>query len=173
MNIQLETSAIIVVALSVEQLRLASVDLPAYAASLGCPNYTPEQPEADLIDALKKMISSLEASPQLWPWNTNWAIISKQEQAVIGGIDFHGPPDQEGRIEIGYGLDKAFRGQGYMGQAVSLMVAWGLAQPDVKLIEAETYLDNWASQRVLQRKGFVPFRIEGRSLWWRLIPSRA
>ncbi len=167
MDIKLESSELLVVPLTAGQLRLEREDSSAYAASLGYPDYTPEPPNSDLSDALLGMIESVSKAPHLWPWNTNWAIISKKRQVIIGGIDFHGPP-QDGRVEIGYGIDLPYRHHGYLAQAVTLMCEWAFTHPEVSVIEAETDLENLASQRVLQRKGYQPYRVEGSHIWWRL-----
>ena len=44
---------------------------------------------------------------------------------------------------------------GYMTEAVIAMTRWASEQVDVKYVEAETELDNRASQRVLEKAGFV------------------
>ncbi|MDU1892245.1 MAG: GNAT family N-acetyltransferase [Dysgonomonas sp.] len=51
------------------------------------------------------------------------------------------------------------------------MSRWALAQPDVKAVMAETLKENIASQRVLQKCGFILYREEGESLWWKLLSN--
>lgn len=166
--LKLESLSLIVLPLTAEQLQLFMADPHQYASSLGYPGYTPEPANADLSDALCKMAKSIAESPQHWPWNSNWAIISKLDNAVVGGIDFHGPPNSEGQAEVGYGLDSAFRGNGLMSQALSLMAAWAFTHPEVRTLLAETEMGNLASQRVLQRGGFCPYTVKGSNIWWRL-----
>ena len=57
-----------------------------------------------------------------------------------------------------------------MTEAVSAMVHWASQQPGVLSIEAETEPDNIASQRVLEKTGFVPkgvFGAEGPRYIWK------
>src|SRR5205807_9109213 len=49
--------------------------------------------------------------------------------AVIGDIGTHGPVDDAGRVEIGYGLAAPSRGQGYGSEAVAAVTDWLLSQP--------------------------------------------
>lgn len=85
---------------------------------------------------------------------TLWAIISKPDNKIIGDISFVGEPDQNGEIEIGYGTYEAFRGQGFMTEAVGRIVEWAKEQPKVKFIFATTTKDNIASYSILERNNF-------------------
>jgi len=167
MMIKLESSQLVIIPLTAEQLMLERTCSSVFASALGCPDYIPEDPNEDLQDALLKMIASVQNAPEQWPWNTNWAIIAKEKRAIIGGFCFYGAP-QDGKVEIGYGLDQPFRHKGYLSQALSLMIAWAFSHPKVKVIEAETARENLASQRALQRKGFQPYLMEGSNIWWQL-----
>jgi RimJ/RimL family protein N-acetyltransferase len=75
-------------------------------------------------------------------------------ELVVGDIGFHGPPDAEGVIEIGYGIAPKFRGRGIASHALRLLSAWALKQPDVAAIVARTEVDYEASRRVLEMAGF-------------------
>ena len=44
-------------------------------------------------------------------WYTNWQIILKEENVSIGSACFKGEPDENGVVEIGYGLDEKYRGK--------------------------------------------------------------
>jgi RimJ/RimL family protein N-acetyltransferase len=56
---------------------------------------------------------------------------------------------------IGYSLQPEFRGRGFMTRAVRLLVDWAFANTPLHRIVAGTVVDNKASQRVLERAGFV------------------
>ena len=43
---------------------------------------------------------------------------------VIGSIGFHGPPDEQGRLEIGYRVEPRYRRRGYAREAVRAMFDW-------------------------------------------------
>jgi [ribosomal protein S5]-alanine N-acetyltransferase len=48
-----------------------------------------------------------------------------------------------------------------MTEAVSAAVRWASKQPEVLSIEAETEPDHIASQRVLEKAGFIPSGVIG------------
>lgn len=73
----------------------------------------------------------------------------------IGDLCFKGL-GEDGVVEIGYGNYTGFEGKGYMTEAVMVLVQWASRQPGVLRIGAETDKDNKASQRVLEKTGFVP-----------------
>jgi RimJ/RimL family protein N-acetyltransferase len=71
---------------------------------------------------------------------------------AIGGLGFKGQPEG-GCVEIGYGLAPSARGQGYAAEAViALLTVAG--DHRVSRVNADTTLDNIASQRTLIRAGF-------------------
>jgi RimJ/RimL family protein N-acetyltransferase len=106
------------------------------------------------------------AHPEHILWHTNWQIILTEENRIIGGCNFKGIPDGDGRVEIGYGLDPACRNKGYMGEAVGGLVAWALGQPGVSGVLAETEKGNIASEKVLSKNGFRFLRETEECLWW-------
>ena len=65
-------------------------------------------------------------------------------------------PAKDRTVEIGYGILPSYEGNGYMTEAVQGMTRWAFAQQDVDFVEAETDPDNRASQRILEKCGFVP-----------------
>ena len=87
-------------------------------------------------------------------WYAAW-MVSRPDGAMVGDFCFKGPA-VEGMVEIGYGMRPEYEGQGYATEVVQAAVAWALAQPGVRGVEAETEPHNRASQRVLEKCGFVP-----------------
>jgi RimJ/RimL family protein N-acetyltransferase len=88
--------------------------------------------------------------------------------AVIGDIGTHGPVDEAGRVEIGYGLAAPSRGQGYGSEAVAAVTEWLLSQPGVREVRAHTLTDNAPSRRVLEKAGFAYRGLdEGEALYQR------
>lgn len=104
--------------------------------------------------AYGEMLSACEAHPDDRAWYAAWFIELKNGER-IGDLGFKGITS-DGAVEIGYGLLPEYWGQGYATEAVSAAVAWAESRPEVTRIEAETEPDNAASQRVLEKCGFVP-----------------
>lgn len=115
--------------------------------------------EAETDEELKKaygeMIDGMKKAPEREEWTSDWTIGLKDGRTV-GGIGFKGVPDENGTVEVGYGIDEEFRRQGYAGEALGAMVDWCFEQPGVLCVQAQTDPDNLNSQKVLKKNGFVP-----------------
>ncbi|MFI9393562.1 GNAT family N-acetyltransferase [Streptomyces bauhiniae] len=83
-----------------------------------------------------------------------FTLVRTEDGLAVGGIGFHGTPDPEGRVEIGYDLVPEARGHGYATEALRALTQWALARDDVHTITATVDPDNPASERVLARAGF-------------------
>ena len=87
-------------------------------------------------------------------------MIELRDGTHIGDLCFKGP-GTNGTVEIGYGVLEEYQGHGYAAEAVGAAVSWALQQPGVNRVEAETEPDNRASQRVLEKCGFLPSGVIG------------
>lgn len=74
---------------------------------------------------------------------------------ALGSIGFHGPPSEDGTVEIGYDLVPEARGVGHATEAARAITALAFTHPPVRSILALTTPENAASQRVLARSGFT------------------
>lgn len=80
-----------------------------------------------------------------------WAIVTSTE--AVGLISFISAPS-ESIVEIGFGVGERRRGRGYASAAVRAVAALA-RDAGLSCLTAETASDNHASQRVLERNGFV------------------
>lgn len=118
-----------------------------------------KQTDEILIEAYREMLQGCLDHPQEWDWYAIW-FIERKDGSHVGDLCFKGfQPD--GSVEIGYGIEKESRGRGYATEAVNAVTAWALKQPGVCRVDAETEPMNRASQRVLEKCGFVPSGITG------------
>ena len=92
---------------------------------------------------------------EIWSQHGGWFVTLAQDGRVIGDCGTHGWVDDEGRVEIGYGLAAPWRGRGFGIEAVRALVDWVAAQPDVRTVEASVEVGNEVSRRVLERLGFA------------------
>lgn len=110
----------------------------------------------DLKDAYQQMLDGCFRHPNQREWYAIWNIeLNDESKAVVGNLSFKGL-EADGVLEIGYGMNSEYEGQGLMTEAVSAVVKWAVTQEGVKLIEAETEENNTASKRVLEKSGFIP-----------------
>ncbi|MCX3060271.1 GNAT family N-acetyltransferase [Streptomyces beihaiensis] len=84
-----------------------------------------------------------------------YVVVRAEDGRALGGIGWHSAPDARGLVEIGYDLVPPARGAGYATEAADALTTWALAQSGVTAVIARTDPDNTASQRVLERAGFV------------------
>ncbi|MFF4750677.1 GNAT family N-acetyltransferase [Streptomyces sp. NPDC002514] len=84
-----------------------------------------------------------------------FVLVRREDGRALGGLGFHSAPDEDGRVEIGYDLAEAARGQGYATEALAALAEWALARDEVNLLVACAEQDNLPSQGVLNRTGFV------------------
>ena len=115
----------------------------------------------ELKAAYQEMLDGCVAHPDEREWYAAWIVeLNDGTGTMIGNLSFKGI-NEEGIVEIGYGTNSGYEGQGYMTEAVSAVVRWAADLEGVKLIEAETEASNSASKRVLEKAGFVPNGIIG------------
>ncbi len=116
-------------------------------------------------DGLREFLVSDEVSPA-WlaqlrksqatdPWVHGFAIIHREERLVVGSVGFKGPPDNDGVVEIAYGIVPAFQGRGYATEAAEAGTAFAFADGRVRLVRAHTLPTRSASTRVLEKCGFM------------------
>lgn len=110
--------------------------------------------DADLKTAYTEMLEGCLRHPDQWYWYAMW-MIELRDGTHVGDLCFKGL-GANGMAEIGYGILEEYQGQGYATEAVGAAVIWALKQTDVTCVEAETAPDNRASQRVLEKCGFLP-----------------
>ncbi|MBV7696745.1 GNAT family N-acetyltransferase [Streptomyces sp. TRM70350] len=84
-----------------------------------------------------------------------FVLVRHEDGRAIGGMGFHGVPDEDGRAEIGYDLTEPARGHGYATEALRALADWALAREDVRSLFATVERDNVPSQGVMERTGFV------------------
>jgi len=123
-------------------------------------------PGADLLDALPFFIEVMEKDPAALVWDG--IILHKNEQRAIGGIGFHGGPDEAGMVEIGYNIIPEYEGQGYATEMARRVIDWAFQTPNIQVITAECLDDNIGSIRVLEKVGMRRLAPEGNMLKWEL-----
>ena len=122
-------------------------------------HFIEKQSDAILITAYREMLQGCLEHPDRWEWYAIW-MIERKDGTQVGELSFKGF-NEDGMVEIGYGIIEAYRGCGYATEAVDAAVKWALQQPGVTRVEAETESGNRASQRVLEKCGFLPSGVIG------------
>jgi RimJ/RimL family protein N-acetyltransferase len=100
----------------------------------------------------------------------SWLIVAGDE--VVGLCGYKLPPSDDGKVEIGYGIARGRRGNGYASRAVSAMLEEGRRDSSISALTAATTTANLVSQRVLERNSFIRTGTsydpdDGELIWWR------
>jgi RimJ/RimL family protein N-acetyltransferase len=109
-----------------------------------------EYPFVDELDPLRALADSSGTDPVF----TMYLVRRRSDGLAVGGIGFFGLPDAAGTVEFGYGLVPAARGAGLATEAVELLLRHA-ADNGARAAVADTDVANVASQRVLEKNGFV------------------
>jgi RimJ/RimL family protein N-acetyltransferase len=95
-----------------------------------------------------------------------YRVAEKATGAVTGHIGFHGAPDRNGAVRIGYAIASGARRQGYAGEALEWILGLARAHPGVQAVLAETKAHNVASVRVLESHGFEVVRRDAEDVFY-------
>jgi RimJ/RimL family protein N-acetyltransferase len=90
------------------------------------------------------------------PWGHGFAVVHRESRSVIGSAGFKGPPDEDGMVEIAYGIVPVHQGQGLATEAAAALVAFAVGSGRVRVVRAHTLPTSNASTRVLAKCGFSP-----------------
>jgi [ribosomal protein S5]-alanine N-acetyltransferase len=132
---------------------LVDRDLEAARAAAGLP-----LPEDFLGDTWlwTLRLGQLIGAPDVAPWLVR-AIVAQGGPAVgqvVGYAGFHGAPDADGRVEIGYRIVAAHRRNGYAQAAVAELLAWA-REHGARIARASVSPDNARSLRIVAAFDFT------------------
>ncbi len=85
----------------------------------------------------------------------NWAITLKDNPKLIGIIGLYRISPEHFRAEIGYMLLPEYQRKGIIFEAIKSVVKYGFEVMQLHSIEASIDPENFASEKVLQKNGFV------------------
>ena len=90
-----------------------------------------------------------------------WANTSASEGTFLGSICLWNFTEDRLSAEIGYDLLPEYRGKGYMGEAVSLVLDFAFDRLGLASVFANLHGDHTKSLNVLERAGFRKMKAEG------------
>jgi RimJ/RimL family protein N-acetyltransferase len=122
-------------------------------AAVGAP--LPEAwPGRALVErAFRADLDAIRADPTFRLWGDRVMITRQGPKRVVGSVVFHGGPDGDGIVEVGYGVERDSQRQGFATEATRAAVEWACGQPGVRRIRATTPSWHVASRKVLERCG--------------------
>ena len=146
------TSRLRIVPLSAAQLALLLEAKAAFEAEFGL---TPSSGCLDQHEreAMRWLHDTALEHPDAFPWYARWHIIALAAKTAIGAACFKGPPNSDGEVELGYGIDPPHRNRGYMTEAAQALCEWAFGQAGVQSVVAITDRDNIASHTICRNCG--------------------
>jgi len=163
----ISTTRLELIPLSRHLLEICYVDLPVLESQLGLTvarDFFMNRVQRAIRMKVKKM---RETDESRHAWLTYWLIVVKEVNIGAGMLGFKGYPNAEGSTEIGYGIDPAYQGKGYMSEAVQALIDWAFAHPFCTTITA-TDVENPASSRLLERLGAIRVGGNEKSTSWEI-----
>lgn len=103
----------------------------------------------------EKWLAELRQSSSADPWTHGFGVRDVVSDQIIGTAGFKGAPDDQGVVEIGYGIVPSFQGQGLAREAASALIVFAAQHPRVQTIRAHTAPEHNASTKVLLHCGFA------------------
>jgi RimJ/RimL family protein N-acetyltransferase len=98
-------------------------------------------------------LGEIAVNPAAADWVAG-AVVDVATGQVVGHAGFHAPPDAEGRVEVAYTTDPAYRRRGYARAALLALLARADAEPSVRTVRASVSPDNAASLATIAGLGF-------------------
>lgn len=80
----------------------------------------------ELRDFLNFRLGQVRDDPSVRQWLGRVMVLTEADGSRhgVGSIGFHGAPDAEGRLEVGYSVDPPYRRRGYARESVRAMFDW-------------------------------------------------
>ncbi len=168
--LEITTSRLRLIALSLEQLHLLINDIAQLQEQLGLNAFdiqlTPEF-DAEYKDSLREFcLPQVKAYREDYAWFTHWIVVHRTDNRRIGGIGLGGLPDERRESMIGYFIDSRYAGRGLATEAAGALCDWLGSDERLAAIIATVPVGHVASERVLQKIGFEMLTVdEGVGLW--------
>ena len=168
MKIKIETERLTIFPLTYEQVEKYTKEEFLLEDELKLDRF-PRKVSLELKGVIEPIILPLtKAHPEDFQYYTLWLIVDKTKNIIVGGFDFKASPDDQGLVEIGYGIEPPFFKKGYMTEAIAGIIKWAKTIQKIRIIFAETEISNIASQNVLKSNRFVQIANENNLIQWQL-----
>jgi ribosomal-protein-alanine N-acetyltransferase len=97
-------------------------------------------------------LGQIADDPESAPWLVRAVVAGG---TVVGHAGFHGAPDREGVVEVGYAIVPAHRRRGHARAALRGLLAYA-AEHGARTVRAAVGPDNEASLALIRSEGFAP-----------------
>jgi RimJ/RimL family protein N-acetyltransferase len=148
------TPAVELLPLAADTLRaLADGDLAAANRTAAVP-LTPYLAGPECRGVWEVRAVQVVEDPASAPWITR-IVWDPERRIAVGRAGYHGPPDANGMVEVGYSIDPQYRRQGYARAALLALLDRAGTAPGVTTVRATISPGNVASRDLVLSHGFV------------------
>lgn len=152
-----------------DMLRAALAGPDALAVAIEAevpPSWPPEYLDDDAFRYMLNMLEGADAGAAHLPatsasanpgeWLMYFIILTRRQEGrlLIGSAGYKGPPNDDGTVEVGYGIVSDQRRRGYASEAVRGLLRQAFKERRVRRVIAETYPELVGSLGVLATCGF-------------------
>ena len=123
MTNSIESERLVLFPFTKENLHLFNTDLELFEKTFEV-RYAGEELDYLLKSFLIKLEKEIEDDPGNFLFFTEFLIVLKESNSVIGSIDYKYVP-KDGVSEVGYGLNPSYTGKGYMTEALNAFIDLG------------------------------------------------
>ena len=163
----LETERLILLPLQAESLALSLEDYGKMQKDLGLIILNTTLDE-EMQYAMKVRLRKVLEDVEHYMWLTNWAIVHKTKNQIIGFIMLKGLPNKMGEVIVGYGIDENFRQQRFATEALQRLIEWVFESPKALSVIADTEIANIPSHKVLENLGATQYNETDELIWWKI-----
>ncbi len=129
-------------------------DLDVTEAELGAA--VPRDLRERLGELFAMRLADVERDASVLPWVARAMVLTDElgVRRLVGSVGFHGPPNEDGRVELGYHVEPGFRRRGFAAEAVRALLEWAAWEHGIRRFRASVAPSNEASLAVVSRLGF-------------------
>jgi RimJ/RimL family protein N-acetyltransferase len=101
-------------------------------------------------------LDEIDRDESVQPWVARAMVLTDElgVRRLVGSVGFHGPPNEDGRVEVGYHVEPGFRRRGFAKEAVRTLLDWAWREHGISKFRASVAPTNDASLAVISGLGF-------------------
>jgi ribosomal-protein-alanine N-acetyltransferase len=125
-------------------------------------------PDADVMETLPRIVINLSKVDAPTGFES-WMIIKKETLEIIGDLGFKGFDQEHANADLGYGIIKEERKNGYAEEAARTLLSWAFSTEIVREITARCAPDNLSSINLLRKLNFTETKRDNAMVHWSLL----
>lgn len=163
----LETDRLSILPLQADSLAASLVDYGKMQVELGL-RVNKMILDDEMKYAMRVRLTKVLENAEQYMWYTNWAIIHKEENVIIGYIILKGLPNEFGEVIVGYDIEEMYRRKGYATEALGRLIQWIFGHSGALSVIADTEKSNIPSCKLLEHMGAVQYKETDELIWWKI-----